>query len=214
MRNHFKWKLQTHENHFSLEQNGSKGFSLSLFHAICPIHALREYPEPSADHDPSPNTGDHKGVIFQSWPCPPPAEGVRLRFKGRWETSEAQFPLYPPPCRLPPQGQPFEGVITAACITWVTADGGWSQLMKPLKQSPLSWFLLKFWKAGPRPGSQTITDVALGGLWGRGGLHFDMRWVEGAPSPCLTPILLGALQTYTTAFSSPSKKKMKPPSPF
>lgn len=53
-------------------------------------------------------------------------------------------PLYPSPCRLPPQGQPFEGVITAACITWVTGDGGWSQLMKPLKWPPFSWFLLKF----------------------------------------------------------------------
>lgn len=144
--------------------------SLSVF----PIHPSTERVSGAiCDHDPSPNTGDHKGVIFQSWPRPPPAEGVRLRFKGRWETSEALFPLYPPPCRLPPRGQPFEGVITAACITWVTADGGWSQLMKPLKKPPLSWFLLKFWRAGARPGSQTITDVVMGGLWARVGLHFD-----------------------------------------
>lgn len=138
-----------------------------LLLSVFPIHPWREYPEPSADHGPSPNTGDHKGVIFQSWPCPPPAEGVRLWFKGRWETSEALFPLYPPPCRLPPWGQPFEGVITAACITWVTADGGWSQLMEPLKKPPLSWFLLKFWGARARPGSQTITDVVMGGLWSK-----------------------------------------------
>lgn len=175
--------------------------------ALIPNHPHREYPEPSADHDPSPNTGDHKGVIFQSWPCPPPAEGVRLRFKGRWETSEALFPLYPPPCRLPPHGQPFEGVITAACITWVTADGGWSQLMKPLKQPPLSWFLLKFWRAGPRPGSQTITDIGMGGLWSKVGLHFNSWWVEGAPSPYFTRILFSALQTFH--YRLPLAKKIK-----
>lgn len=129
-------------------------YCLCLSLSVFPIHPSTEKVSGAiCDHDPSPNTGDHKGVIFQSWPCPPPAEGVRLRFKGRWETSEALFPLYPPPCRLPPRGQPFEGVITAACITWVTADGGWSQLMKPLKKPPLSWFLLKFWRAGVRPGS-------------------------------------------------------------
>lgn len=58
-------------------------------------------------------------------------------------------PLVTPPCRPPPQGQPFEGVITEACITRVTADGGWSQLMKPLKLLPFSWFLLKLRRAGP-----------------------------------------------------------------
>ncbi len=59
-------------------------------------------------------------------------------------------------CRPPPPGQPFEGVITVACITWVTADAGWSHLMKPLKNSPFhAWFLLKFCSGGSRPGSQT-----------------------------------------------------------
>lgn len=95
--------------------------------------------------------GDHIGVIFQSSPCSPPAEGPRLRFKGRWETSEAPFSLYSPPCRLPPRGQPFEGVITAACITWVTADGGWSQLLEPFKEPPLSCFLLELESTAPLP---------------------------------------------------------------
>lgn len=77
------------------------------------ILLLREYPEPSADHDPSPNTGDHKGVIFQSCPCPPPAEYVRLRFKGRWETSEALFHLYPPP--LPSLSPASSGAALWGC---------------------------------------------------------------------------------------------------
>lgn len=59
-----------------------------------------------------------------------------------------------PPCRPPPPKHPFEGVITVACITWVTADAGWSHLMKPLKNSPFhAWFLLKLCRS--RPGSQT-----------------------------------------------------------
>lgn len=71
-------------------------FLLILLFSLLFIHPHREYPEPSAGHGPSPKTGDHKGVIFQSWPCPPPAEGVRLWFKGRWETSEALFPACNP----------------------------------------------------------------------------------------------------------------------
>lgn len=96
---------------------------------------------------------------FSKLACPPPAEGVRLRFKGRWETSEAPFPSYPPLCRLSPRGQSFEGVITVACITWVTADGGWSQLMKPLKKPPLSWFLLKFWSEAWLPDSSRRSNA-------------------------------------------------------
>lgn len=49
-----------------------------------------------------PNTGDQKGVIFQSWPRPPPVEGVRLRFKARWgnflgPVLPAHPPASPPP---------------------------------------------------------------------------------------------------------------------
>lgn len=45
--------------------------------------------------------------------------------------------------RAPPLGQPFERVITVACITWVTADATWSHLMKPFKQRPP--FMLGFY---------------------------------------------------------------------
>lgn len=123
-------------------------------------------------------------------------------------------PLVPPPsppCRLPPQGQPFEGVITAACITWVTADRGWSQLMKPLKKPPLSWFLLKFWRAGARPrlpDNYRHSNVTTVGA--EPGLHFDLWWVEGAPSPCLRRVF--AILHYRLLF--PLSKKWNHPLHF
>lgn len=81
-----------------------------------------------------PATEDYKGVLFQSQPLPPPVEGVQLRFKTRWgELLRPRSPCTTPPpsCRLPPWTHPFDGVMTAACITWVTAGGTQSQLMKP-----------------------------------------------------------------------------------
>lgn len=107
---------------------------------------------PSANHAPSRTQGITKVLFFKAGPCASCWDGPAV-LQGR---GGKLLRVCGPPCRPPPPGQPFEGVITVACITWVTADAGWSHLMKPLKNSPFhAWFLLKFCSGRSRPGSQT-----------------------------------------------------------
>lgn len=126
---------------------------LSLSHvSVQPEIAVVALSMPSANHAPSQTQGITKVLFFKAGPCASCWAGPAV-LQGR---GGKLLRACGPPCRPPPPGQPFEGVITVACITWVTADAGWSHLMKPLKNSPFhAWFLLKFCSGGSRPGSQT-----------------------------------------------------------
>lgn len=115
------------------------------------------HPEPSVDHEHPQTPGITKVLFFKAAPVHllPSVCGCGSREAGKLLRPCSTCTPLPVACLL--RGQPFEGVITAACITWVTADGGWSQLMKPLKKLRRSWFLLRLWRTGARPGSQTHT---------------------------------------------------------
>lgn len=142
-----------------------------------------------------PNTGGHKGVIFQSLPCPPPAEGVRLQFKGRRGNFLGPVPLVPPSLSPASSGAALWGCHTRSlynmgyCQLWlVTADEAFKEAF------PL-WFLLKFWGVGARPGFQTITDVVMGGLCSR--LAFWPAMGRGCSKSTFEQrMLVGALQCY------------------
>lgn len=124
--------------------------------------------------------------------CAAAVQGEERRRRG-WLLRPCSPPSYPPtssllPCRLPPREKSFEGVITAACITWVTAIGSWSQLMKPLRKPPrLLWFLFKFWgvRARPDPAGVSFGRAAIRpairlpvGRWCSNSMFADSTWLE------------------------------------
>lgn len=150
----------------------SKTFSRQLLRLDRPpADSEGVYLGPSADMIYPKHQGS-KRCYFSKLAPSASCRGVRLRFKARQGGGRdgggapllrscsplchpplsPDLPLLLLPCRLPPREKPFEGVITAACITWVTAIGSWSQLMKPLRKPPgFLRFLFKFWGVGVRP---------------------------------------------------------------
>ncbi|KAK2869819.1 hypothetical protein Q8A67_024211 [Cirrhinus molitorella] len=93
--------------------------SLSLSHiSVGPEIAVVALSMPSANHAPSQTQGITKVLFFKAGPCASCWAGPAV-LQGR---GGKLLRACGPPCRPPPPGQPFEGVITVACITWVTAD--------------------------------------------------------------------------------------------